>query len=123
MARPRFRFPGTAAAPVPMLAFDDHSGMGQIIAATLPQHGQPLHGRVVFTSHLALALKNLALDGKGVAWAPLSLVSEDLGPTGTLAAAAGPDWQIPIDIVVARPKAPQSDMAESFWALIEQQNA
>ena len=119
---PRFCFPGTADAPVPLLAFDDHSGMGQIIAATLPRHDGPVHGRVVFTSHLAVALKNLALDGEGVAWAPLSLVSEDLAATGPLAAAAGPDWQIPIDIVLARPKARQSNMVESFWALIEQQS-
>lgn len=119
---PRFCLPGTADAPVPLLAFDDHSGMGQIIAA-LPRPNRPLHGHVVFTSHLAVALKNLALDGEGVAWAPLSLVSEDLGPTGSLAAAAGPDWQIPIDIVLARPKARQSNVVEAFWALIAKQSA
>jgi len=109
---PLHELPGTPEAPVPHLAFSAESGMGRIIAAA---EAPPAVLRPVFTSHLAIALKALALDGRGVAWSPLSLVAEDLLPGGALVRAGPSTWDIPIEIRLFRPVARMSPAAEAFW--------
>lgn len=79
---PIHRLPGTPEAPVPALAFEEKSGMGRIIASTLSERTSELHLSTVFTSHLAMVLKALASDGKGVAWIPRSLAADQLGSGG-----------------------------------------
>ncbi|MBP1849917.1 LysR family transcriptional regulator [Rhizobium halophytocola] len=111
-----YRLPGTADAPVPRLAFEEKSGMGRILASCLSERGEGLHAQTVFTSHLAMALKALAEDGKGVAWIPRSLAADQLSAGGRLADAAGSDdWSVDVRIVLIRPRSRMSDMAEAFW--------
>lgn len=117
---PLHLLPGTPAAPVPHLAFGSQSGMGRIIAAA---GGPPAVLRPVFTSHLAIALKALALDGRGVAWCPLSLVAEDLAPGGRLVRAGPPDWDIPIEIRLVRPASRMAPAAEAFWDVAQRMRA
>ncbi|MDI4659351.1 LysR substrate-binding domain-containing protein, partial [Xanthobacter autotrophicus] len=78
------------ASPLPVLAYSDASGLGRIMRAlrrgvfesgTVP--GLPGEVAVVFTAHHAALLKTLALDGRGVAWLPQSLVADELR-AGTL---------------------------------------
>ncbi|WAJ30628.1 LysR substrate-binding domain-containing protein [Antarcticirhabdus aurantiaca] len=115
--RPRFALPGEAAAPVPLLSFDEPSGMGRILGAAfaaglLP----PIAGRAVFTSHMAMMLKTMAEDGQGIAWSPRSLLEEDLGPTGKLALAGGAEWAVPVDIVLVRAAAGLGEAGEQVWS-------
>ncbi|MDP3249260.1 MAG: LysR substrate-binding domain-containing protein, partial [Polaromonas sp.] len=68
----------------------------------------------VFTAHLASVLKTMALDGRGVAWLPLSLIAEDL-VAGRLVAAGGPEWAIELDIRLFRSNTALPPAAENFW--------
>ncbi len=70
--------------------------------------------RPVFSSHLASALVTMAREGRGVVWAPRSLVDADLA-SGRLARVGGPDEEVTIEIRIFRPKARQPRPAESFW--------
>lgn len=116
--RPRFALPGAPDAPVPHLSFSDKSGMGRIIAAAWARESRPLWLKPAFTSHLAIVLKTMAVDGRGVAWAPKSLIADDLAPEGPLARAGDASWDIPIEIRLFRPRARQNDHAEAFWATL-----
>lgn len=115
---PRYALPGTADAPLPHLAFSEESGMGRIVAASWAQNGCAAHLKPVFSSHVAVVLKTLAVDGRGVAWSPLSLLGEDLAPGGKLVRAGDASWDIPMEIRLYRPRARLNTRAEDFWAQV-----
>ncbi|MDK1376502.1 MULTISPECIES: LysR family transcriptional regulator [unclassified Sinorhizobium] len=100
--------------PVPLLSFDDRSGMGRIISAALPNYGE-LHATTVFTSHLAVVLRKLALEGMGIAWSPESILKDDLAPSGGLSVVGGDEWRIPVTVILLRPRRKLSKLAEHFW--------
>jgi DNA-binding transcriptional LysR family regulator len=105
--------------PLPHLAFEETSGMGRILSSALSAGtGQP-HLSTVFTSHLAMALKALAVEGKGVAWIPESLAADEMGPAGRLISAGSSDWAVDVKIVLIRPRARMTEIAESFWSLVQ----
>ncbi len=116
--RPRYTLPGTPDAPVPYLAFSERSGMSRIIAAVWAQEGRDTWLEPVFTSHLAIVLTTMAVGGRGIIWAPKSLIADDLGPEGPLARAGDASWDIPMDIRLFRPRAHQGPGAEAFWAAV-----
>lgn len=71
----------------------------------------------IFTSHLAVALKAMAMDGRGVAWLPLSLVDEELGVQGCLVE-LGSGCRIEVDIVLLRPDGNLGSWAETHWDVL-----
>tara|TARA_R100000789_G_scaffold80480_1_gene75686 strand:- start:138 stop:353 length:216 start_codon:yes stop_codon:yes gene_type:complete len=66
-----------------------------------------------------MALKALAADGKGVAWIPESLALDEMGPAGRLTPAGPEGWSVDVKIILIRPRARLSEMAERFWDLIQ----
>lgn len=104
---------------IPHLAFEETSGMGRILSSALSAHTDQLHLSTVFTSHLAMALKALAIEGKGIAWIPESLAADEMGPDGRLTSAGSYDWAVDVSIVLIRPRARMTDIAESFWTLVQ----
>ncbi len=110
--------PGTQEAPVAEIAFEEKSGMGRILASNLSSRLSELHLKTVFTSHLAMVLKALAADGKGVAWIPESLAADELGPKGRLTKAASDEWAVSVKIVLIRPRKRMTAIAEAFWKLV-----
>jgi len=107
------------SAPVPVLAYSDASGLGRIMRARMRgvfAEGNDGPVAVVFTAHHAVLLKTLAQEGRGVAWLPESLIADELR-TGTLVAAGGADWNVPVQIRLYRQRAEMSPVAESLWEL------
>jgi DNA-binding transcriptional LysR family regulator len=113
-ADPLFALPGTEQAPAPYLSYKEESGMGRIVAAV--RASAPMRARLkpTFTSHLAKLLVTMALDGRGMAWLPESLISEDLA-AGRLVRSGGREWDIGIEIHLFRPRSRLSPVAEKFW--------
>ncbi|MEL3892395.1 LysR family transcriptional regulator [Ferrovibrio sp. MS7] len=120
---PRHALPGSPEQPVSYLAFSEQSGMGRILAASWAQDGCAAHLKPVFTSHVAVVLKSLAADGRGVAWAPLSLVAEDLAAGQNLVRAGPGAWDIAMEIRLYRPRARQNGNAEAFWKMLKEAEA
>jgi LysR family transcriptional regulator, hypochlorite-specific transcription factor HypT len=112
------RLPGTEQAPVPLIAFEESSGMGRILSSALADSRAPLNSKQVLSSHLAMVLKALAIEGKGVAWIPESLVTDELAPQGRLARAGTAEWSVDVEIVLVRKRARMPDLAERFWELV-----
>lgn len=104
-----------AAAPgSALLAFSDESGLGRILRAALGRElaGSGLHA--VFTAHLASVLRTMALEGRGLAWLPESLVRDDLA-AGRLGIVGPGHWCLPIEVRLYRQPAPLPPLAEAFW--------
>lgn len=119
--RALYRLPGSVAAPVPCLSFEKTSGMGRILASNLLETTNDLQLSTVFTSHLAMVLKALAADGKGVAWIPQSLAVDETGPGGRLTGAGTDEWAVDVQIVLFRSRAKMNEIGEQFWQLARQQ--
>lgn len=114
---PLWRIAPDSGAPVPVLAYSQESGLGQIVREALPAAFDARRFTPVFTSHHAVLLKTMALEGRGIAWLPRSLIEPELA-SGRLCPAAEGDWQLPIDIRLYRERAPLPEAAEALWGLV-----
>jgi DNA-binding transcriptional LysR family regulator len=115
--RPRHALDDAAQAAVPLLEYSAESGIGRLVRALRGPALAEAHAQPAMTAHLATVLKTMALDGRGVAWLPRSLIGDDLA-AGRLVAAGGPAWAIDVEIRLLRPQAPLPRAAERFWRLV-----
>jgi DNA-binding transcriptional LysR family regulator len=113
--QPQHRIDSAAQEPLPVLAYSQASGLGQIMRDQMPGVFDAERFRPVMTSHHAVLLKTMALEGRGVAWLPHSLVSTELAD-GRLASAAGPQWSVTLEIRLFRATAALAPAAEAVWA-------
>lgn len=116
--KPRFALPGRPDTPLPYLAFRPESGMGRIVTADQRARPRDVWLKAGSTTHLAKLLVTMVLDGRGVAWCPLSLVQEAM-EDGRLVRAGDESWDVPMQIVLVRPRSRLPPVAEKFWAHIE----
>lgn len=119
---PTHRLPGTDSEPLPYLEFEDRSGMGRILQASKVVSSGIAELRPVFRSHMASVLLTMARDGRGIAWAPLSLAGPDLD-AGRIALAGDAQWNVPIEVRIFRPRARRSQRVEAFWAMLKSRAA
>lgn len=100
-----------ALSDVPLLGYSEASALGRILRSQVLARREVSE---VFTAHHAMLLKALVLQGRGVAWLPLSLVRTELDD-GRLQAAGGPCWAIPIEIRLYRQPSDMTPAAERLW--------
>ena len=106
--------PGASGGSLPVLAYNEESGLGRILRAVQMQPRDGARMEAVFTSHLAVVLKKMALDGRGLAWLPLSPIGDELRD-GRLVRAGGDGWLVPVEIRLVRRRAAAPPAAEAFW--------
>ena len=116
--QPRFTLSAPGRKAVPVLAYSIESGLGRITRAVLGEASKKVRMETVFTADLATVLKSLALEGRGIAWLPQSLIREDLA-AGRLVDAGGTEWRIPLEIRLFRRREEEAPAAEAFWKLVE----
>ena len=114
---PQHRIDADATEPLPVLAYSEVSGLGQIMRDQLPRAFDAARFKPVMTSHHAVLLKTMALEGRGVAWLPHSLVSAEMAD-GRLVGAAGAEWAVPLEIRLFRAAAVLAPAAEAVWARV-----
>lgn len=107
--------PGMTA---PLLAYSVESGLGNILQSTIARALGRVQTQTVFTAHLASVLRTMAMEGRGIAWLPQSLVGDDLA-AGNLVAAATPQWNVDLDIRVYRAHAQMGRAAEALWDAVQ----
>lgn len=114
--RPRWNLAAARrGAPLPVLAYSAESGLGRLLRGVCGDTLERAGGSPVFTAHLATVLKSMALDGRGIAWLPESLISDELA-AGRLVSAGSEELHIPLEIRLYRRAAPDTVTAEAFWA-------
>jgi DNA-binding transcriptional LysR family regulator len=104
-----------AHGTLPVLAYTEESGMGRVVRAVLGRRLAAIPCQVAFTAHLASVLRSMALDGRGIAWLPRTLVEDDLD-AGRLVNAAAADWSVDLEIRLYRQRESVGRAAEAFWA-------
>jgi len=108
----------SAQEPVPVLAYGQDSGLGRIMRSLMPKALEEAPFTTDFTAHHAVLLKTMALEGRGVAWLPQSLIKAELA-SGLLVPAGSVQWHIPVDIRLYRQRAALSAPAEALWGVIQ----
>jgi LysR family transcriptional regulator, hypochlorite-specific transcription factor HypT len=112
--RPQHQLGGAEGPAVPVLKYTEASGLGRITRAVLDRRLDAFAVQVVFTAHLASVLRTMALDARGLAWLPQTLVQEDIDQ-GRLVLAAGSDWDVPLEIRLYRDRDLLGRAADAFW--------
>jgi LysR family transcriptional regulator, hypochlorite-specific transcription factor HypT len=107
----------TAARPVQMLNYSTESGIGRILHDVRGAALERWPAQSVVKAHLASVLRTMALDGRGLAWLPQTLIKDDLA-SGRLIAAAAREWWIEMEIRLYRDRSPLGKAAEDFWAAV-----
>ena len=103
-----------------MLAYGQASGIGQIMRSVMNTAFDDGKFTTVFTAHHAVLLKTMAMEGRGIAWLPESLIAADL-EAKRLVLAGDSEWSVPIEIRLFRPRAPLSEAAEALWTVVSSQ--
>jgi LysR family transcriptional regulator, hypochlorite-specific transcription factor HypT len=101
---------------LPVLAYSEASGLGRILRMLLGTALDDAQAEFVFTAHLAVVLKSMAVQGRGIAWLPESLIRDDMA-TKRLVPAGTPSWSIPLQIRLFRRRGLQASVAEEFWKI------
>ncbi len=107
----------TAGSPLPMLSYSAESGLGRILREVRGAALERWPAHSVFTAHLASVLRTMALDGRGMAWLPQTLIRDDLA-SGRLIEAASKEWTIEMEIRLYRDRSPLGKAAEEFWSAV-----
>lgn len=110
---PRFALPGAPESPLPHLAYHPGSGLGRIVSGSLAAKDHPPALQPGFIGP-AVLLAEMVQTGAGLTWAIRSLVAPAL-ESGRLVRAGGPEWDIPVEIRLFRPRARLTGTAETFW--------
>lgn len=118
----KFALAGGGSRRLPVLGYSAESGIGRLVRALRSAALEAVRAEVVFTAHLASVLRTMALDGRGVAWLPRTLIAEDLAG-GRLVVVGGDAWSIPVDIRLFRARAALHPAAEKFWRAAVAENA
>jgi DNA-binding transcriptional LysR family regulator len=118
---PRYPLNGPSETLLPYLAYHPGSGNGRIVSSFLA--GKDIARRLVpsFSAPVMLLI-DMAREGRGVTWAPESLVLDDL-VTHRLVRAGDRSWDIEIGICLFRPRARMSPAAEKFWTALKKGTA
>jgi DNA-binding transcriptional LysR family regulator len=112
--KPRHALDGAGRERVPLLAYSAESGLGRVVRSLRGEALEKAGAEPVFTAHLATLLKSMALDGRGLAWLPRTLIDDELRD-GRLVAAGAPHWAIEVEIRLFRRQASELPAAEAFW--------
>lgn len=109
--------PASTNTRLPLLSYSAESGLGRILREVRGAALERCSSHVVFTAHLASVLRTMAIDGRGMAWLPHSLVRDDLA-SGRLVEAAPPEWTIELEIRLYRDRSTMGQAAEEFWSAV-----
>jgi DNA-binding transcriptional LysR family regulator len=112
-----------SSSVLPILEYSEDSGLGRILKN---QHRHSFAKNlglankhtisVVFTAHNSFLLKTMALEGRGIAWLPESLIASEL-KNGSLKLAGCEDWNVSVEIRLYRQKSEMSSAAEKIWEI------
>lgn len=101
MGQPVHDLGAETKTPTSILGYTHASGLGRIFEAVLGRRLKTVPTQVVFKAHLASVLRTMALDGRGLAWLPKTLIEEDLA-AGRLVSISHGAWDVPLDIRLYR---------------------
>ena len=112
-----YTLPLSAGTPLVYLPYGRSSYIGRAVDEEVTRRVAEVRVQNLFEDPLIFILKELALQGMGVAWLPLSTIARNLAD-GSLVHIGGGDWDIAMTVELLRRKKPLSPTAEAVWALL-----
>lgn len=116
--KPAFVLPGGDAAAVPYLAYDSTSFLGKVMKVYLNRQRESLHLAQCYEDALAEGLKAMALEARGLAWLPESIIHETVS-AGKLVRAGPKDWDIPLEIRIYCSSETRRPAATGLWTFLQ----
>jgi DNA-binding transcriptional LysR family regulator len=107
-----------STSALPLLVYSAESGLGRIVRAFSQPKALEEHSDAKFTSHLAVVLKAMMLEGRGIAWLPRSLIDDELRD-GRVIGVGSTESHIPVEIHLFRRRVKESPAAEALWQFVE----
>ena len=114
---PGYVLPLPAGVPLVYLPYGRSSFIGRVVDDEISQRVLEVRPQRLFDDPLIFVLKELALQGLGVAWLPRSTIERNLAD-GSLVRAGSTEWEIPVTVELLRRRKRLSDPAEAVWALL-----
>lgn len=101
---------------VPILNYTSTSYMGRLVNRHLAEVGG-ISARTLFMSSMSELLKNMALDGHGIAWLPVWTIVNELRDK-RLVCLQTPELIVPIQAYIYRMDTRLNKTAEHFWRIL-----
>jgi DNA-binding transcriptional LysR family regulator len=108
------QFPGTQRSPLPLLMYSSGAYLGRMVELIVASARPRLIGRCVFEADMADVLRNLAVEGRGVAWLPDC--SAQGAPPGSLVPLEG--WSQSMSVVAYRDQQSRNKQVERLWSAL-----
>lgn len=112
----RKQFPGSRDQPLALLMYSPGAYLARMVDLVLDSAPQRLVGRRVFESDMADVLRNMAINGHGVAWLPectaASVAENALAPINT------EGWSLTLSVVAYRDKHRRTAAIDRLWAAL-----
>jgi DNA-binding transcriptional LysR family regulator len=122
---PLFELPGSAAAPVPFLAYGAGAYLARMVDLIVKESQPGLHLDPLYETDMAEGLKAMALEGHGLAFLPASSVRRELKARRLTRAAPAGRYELTMEVRIYRERADvarQSKLAaRALWRFLETQ--
>jgi DNA-binding transcriptional LysR family regulator len=112
-----YGLPLPQGVPLVYLPYGRSSFIGRIVDDEVARRVPEVRAQRLFDDPLIFVLKELALQGLGVAWIPRSTIERNLAD-GSLVRADDGTWEIPVTVELLRRRKRLSDPAEAVWELL-----
>ncbi len=116
--KPAFALPGDENAAVPYLAYDSTSYLGRLMKVVLNRRRGSVHLFQSYEDAFAEAIKAMALDMRGLAWLPESIVRQTI-EAGKLVRAGSTEWDVPLEIRIYRSSERLGPAATDLWTFLQ----
>lgn len=113
---PAFALTDPPGGPVPHLARTEGSYLGAVLESHIRHWGLSLDDVFELTS--TVAIRNMVLEGHGLAWLSSESIEAEI-EAGTLVPAHADKWRVPLEIRLYRLDRRISGPAESLWDQVE----
>ncbi len=120
--RPRFRLPGSAIDPVPMMAYSSGAFLANVVEMMLLNAPEPHHLRRGFETHMSEALKAMVVAGHGLGWLPESCAASEV-KDGRLLVAGPALWTTSLEVRAYRSAANAKPVVAKLWSFISDELA
>lgn len=113
-----FRLPLRPGSALVYLPYGRSSFIGRVVDDHVARRVPEVQAQRLFEDPLIFVLKELALQGLGVAWLPRSTIERNLADGSLLRVDDAGGWEIPVTVELIRRRRPLPEAAEAVWALL-----